>query len=70
MLDKVQIINDEGKAKFAVINFEEYQYIKSLLSDEEKLQDYLDYLHVQKIKRQSSKRLSFEEVKQILQKNI
>jgi len=66
MLENVQIINDDGKAKFAVIDFEEYQYIKSLLSDEEKLQDYLDYLHIQRVKQQSSKRLSFEEVKRTL----
>jgi len=66
MLENVQIINDEGKAKFAVIDFKEYQYIKSLLSDEEKLQDYLDYLHIQRVKQQSSKRLSFEEVKRTL----
>lgn len=66
MLDNVQIINDQGKAKFAVIDFEEYQYLKSLLSDEEKLEDYLDYLHMQKVKQQSSKRLSLEEVRQML----
>jgi len=63
MLENVQIINDESKAKFAIIDFKEYQYIKSLLSDEEKLQDYL---HIQRVKQQSSKRLSFEEVKRIL----
>jgi hypothetical protein len=66
MLDNVQIISDQGKAKFAVIDFEEYQYLKSLLSDEEKLVDYLDYLHMQKVKQQSSQRLSFEEVRQRL----
>jgi len=66
MLDNVQIINDEGKAKFAIIDFEEFQYIKSLLLDEEKLEDYLDYMHMQKVKKQSNKRLSFAEVKQAL----
>jgi hypothetical protein len=66
MLDNVQFINDQGKAKFAIINFEEFQYIKSLLLDEEKLEDYLDYMHIQKVKKQSSKRLSFEEVQQTL----
>ena len=66
MLDNVPIISDQGKAKFAVIDFEEYQYLKSLLSDEEKLVDYLDYLHMQKVKQQSSQRLSFEEVRQRL----
>ena len=66
MLDNVQIINDQGKAKFAIIDFEEFQYIKSLLLDEEKLADYLDYMHMQKVKKQSSKRLSFKEVQQTL----
>jgi hypothetical protein len=66
MLDNVQFINDQGKAKFAIIHFEEFQYIKSLLLDEEKLEDYLDYMHMQKVKKQSSKRLSFEEVQQTL----
>jgi hypothetical protein len=64
MLENVQIISDHGKAKFAVIDFEEFEYIKSLLLDEEKLQDYLDYLHIQTVKQQSNKRLSFEEVRQ------
>jgi hypothetical protein len=64
MLENVQIISDHGKAKFAVIDFEEFEYIKSLLFDEEKLEDYLDYLHIQKVKQQSGKRLNFEEVRQ------
>ena len=66
MLDNVQIINEQGKAKFAIIDFEEFQYIKSLLLDEEKLEDYLDYIHMQKVKKRSSRRLSFEEVQQTL----
>jgi len=66
MLENVQFINDQGKAKFAIIHFEEFQYIKSLLLDEEKLEDYLDYMHMQKVKKQSSKRFSFEEVQQTL----
>ncbi len=63
MLENVQIISDHGKAKFAVIDFEEFEYLKSLLFDEEKLADYLDYLHIQKVKQQSTQRLSFEEVR-------
>ena len=66
MLDNVQIINDQGKAKFAIIDFEEFQYIKSLLLNEEKLEDYLDYMHMQKVKEQSKKRLSFAEIQQTL----
>ncbi|MDM8544910.1 hypothetical protein QUF61_00300 [Candidatus Venteria ishoeyi] len=50
MFENIQIIRDQGKTKFAVIDFEEFVHIKSLLSDEEKLEDYLDYLHIQKVR--------------------
>jgi len=63
MLENVQIISDNGEAKFAVINFQEYLNVKDLLSDKSKLQDYLDYLHVQKIKQQAKKMFSLDEVK-------
>ena len=43
MLDQVQVIKERDEAKFAVIPFEEYLFLKELLSDEEKLADYLDY---------------------------
>lgn len=52
MFETAQIIQEHGQAKFAVIEFAEYQQVKELLSDAEKLEDYLDYLHIQKIKRQ------------------
>ena len=64
MLEHVQIIEEHGQAKFAVIDFEEYQSIKALLSEPEKLADYLDYLHMQTIKKTSSKRHTLTEVKQ------
>ena len=47
-----------------VIDFEEYQSIKALLSELEKLADYLDYLHLQAVKQASSKRQTLAEVKQ------
>ena len=64
MLEHVQIIEEHGQAKFAVIDFEEYQSIKALLSEPEKLADYLDYLHMQSVKQTSSKRYTLAEVKQ------
>lgn len=64
MLEHVQIIEEQGQAKFAVIDFEEYLSIKALLSEPDKLEDYLDYLHMQAIKQESSKRLTLAEVKQ------
>jgi hypothetical protein len=68
MLETVQIIQEQGQAKFAVIEFQEYLQIKELLSNAEKLQDYLDYLHIQKVKHQQSKRSmkTLAEVKQEL----
>ena len=62
MLEHVQIIEEHGQAKFAVIDFEEYQSIKALLSEPEKLADYLDYLdylHIQAVKQASSKRHTY-----------
>lgn len=50
MLEKVQIIRENEEAKFAVIPYEDYLQIRDLLEDEEKLEDYLDYLHAQKVK--------------------
>ncbi|MFI3196706.1 MAG: hypothetical protein QX196_00110 [Methylococcaceae bacterium] len=64
MLEHVQIIEEHGQAKFAVIDFKEYQSIKALLSEPEKLADYLDYLHIQAVKQASSKRHTLAEVKQ------
>ena len=63
MLEHVQIIEEHGQAKFAVIDFEEYLSIKALLSEPEKLEDYLDYLHMQAFKHASSKRFTLAEVK-------
>jgi len=57
MLENVQIISDNGVDKFAVINFREYLDIKALLSDTSKLEDYLDYLHIKKVKKQTQKKV-------------
>ncbi len=65
MLDQVQVLEENGQAKFAVIPFAEYLSLKELLSDEEKLNDYLDYLHMQKVKARSGGRVSLAEVKAI-----
>lgn len=66
MLDQVQIIKDRDEARFAVIPYQEYLFLRDLLTDQEKLADYLDYLHVQRIKQASPARYSLEEVKQAL----
>ncbi|MBK7218252.1 MAG: prevent-host-death family protein [Candidatus Promineofilum sp.] len=66
MLDQVQIIKDQDEARFAVIPYEDYLFLRDLLNDQEKLEDYLDYLHVQQVKAESSVRYSLEEVKRML----
>lgn len=66
MLEHVQIIKDNDQARFAVIPYEEYIYLQQLLSDREKLADYLDYLHVQDVKAKDPGRTSLNEVKKAL----
>ncbi len=66
MLEQVQIIKENDQAKFAVIPYEEYVQIRELLQSEEKLTDYLDYLHMQTVKREDPTRLSLDEVKRAL----
>jgi hypothetical protein len=66
MLDQVQIIKDRDEARFAVIPYQEYLFLRDLLTDQEKLADYLDYLHVQQVKQESPVRYSLEEVKKAL----
>ena len=67
MLNQVQVIKENDQAKFAVIPFDEYLFLKELISDPDKLSDYLDYLHMQSVKAQSNQRFSLEEVKRALQ---
>lgn len=63
MLENVQVIQEKGQNKFAVIDFEEFVLVKDLLSNVEKLEDYLDYLHIQTVKKQDkSPRHSFDDV--------
>ncbi len=63
MLENVQIIQENGANKFALIEFSEFMELKELLSNAEKLEDYLDYLHMQTIKKQdTAPRHSFDDV--------
>jgi hypothetical protein len=66
MFERVQIIKENYQAQFAVIPFDEYLFLRELLSDKEKMADYLDYLHMQKVKKQAQERFSREEVKREL----
>jgi hypothetical protein len=62
MLETAQIISDKDEKKFAVISYDEFLRLKELLADEAKLEDYLDYLHIQNVKRQSKAKFTLEEV--------
>lgn len=66
MLNDVQLLKENDQAKFAVIPFAEYLFLKEILSDEEKLADYLDYLHMQRVTKGSAARLSLADVKHAL----
>ena len=63
MLETAQIIRDKDEKKFAVISYDEFLRLKDLLADEAKLENYLDYLHIQNVKKQSKENFSLEEVK-------
>ena len=63
MLETAQIIRDKDEKKFAVISYDEFLHLKELLSDEKRLENYLDYLHVQNVKKQSNGKFSLAEVK-------
>ena len=56
------IINEGNKARFAVVDYDEFTMVKEVFNNPEKLEDYLDYLHVQKIKSKNEKRYTLEEV--------
>ena len=66
LLERVQLIKEGDQTKFAVIPSADYRTLKELLSDEEKLTDYLDYLHMQRVKAQDEQRLSLDEVRREL----
>ncbi len=63
---QVQFIKENDQDRFAVIPIDDYLFLKELLNDEEKLANYLDYLHMQNVKATSNERLSLAEVKQAL----
>ena len=43
------------------------QKLKALLTDAEKLEDYLDFLHIQRVKAQSPQRMTLDDVKRQLE---
>ncbi len=66
MFEQVQVIKEDDEAKFAVLPYAEYLRLRELLSDADQLADYLDYLHMQTIKRESHERVSLKAAKEML----
>ena len=66
MLDRVQVLEENGQAKFAVLPYADYEDLRALLTDEARLSAWLDYLHMQNVKRSDPARLSLDEVKAVL----
>ena len=66
MFKDVQIITENEQAKFAVIPYAEFVRIRDLLANEDELADYLDYLHIQSVKKQNGSRHSMADVKRAL----
>ena len=66
MLENYQIISEDNEPKFAVIQYKELMEIKSLLSNKEKLEDLLDYLYIQEVKKESSERIDLAEIESMI----
>lgn len=66
MLENYQIITEGNEPKFAVIQYKELMEIKSLLSNKEKLEDLLDYLYIQEVKKESSERIDLAEIESMI----
>lgn len=49
-----------------MLPYADYEALRALLTDEARLSAYLDYLHMQNVKRSDPARLSLDEVKAAL----
>ncbi|GAB2596164.1 prevent-host-death family protein [Spirosoma areae] len=63
---QAQIIEEEGKPKFAVLPYESYQALAKELADFDTLEDFLDYVHLLKTKAENTRWLSRDQVWQEL----
>jgi hypothetical protein len=61
-----QIIQAEGKPKFAVIDYEEYEALQKSLASFDNLEDFLDYAHALKVKSETTSWHTLDEVKREL----
>lgn len=58
-----QIIEEDGKPKFAVLPIDEYERLLEELSDFDSLEDLADYLRAVKVKAETTTWHSLEDVK-------
>ncbi|GAB3539338.1 prevent-host-death family protein [Spirosoma fluminis] len=58
-----QVIQSEGKPKFAVITYEDYQALENSLASFDSLEDLFDYVHALNVKNETTTWHSLEEVK-------
>jgi hypothetical protein len=61
-----QIIQAEGKPKFAVIDYEEYEALQKSPASFDNLEDFLDYAHALKVKSETTSWHTLDEVKREL----
>ncbi|MEI6089126.1 MAG: prevent-host-death family protein [bacterium] len=66
MLDNYQIISEDGQPRFAVIDYSELMDVRLLLDDPEKLEDYLDFMLIQRIKSECNEYVSIEEIEKLV----
>jgi len=66
MILNAQIIQAEGKPKFAVIGFEEYQALQESLASFDTLDDFLNYVHALKVRSEITSWHTLDEVKSVL----
>jgi hypothetical protein len=66
MLDNYQIINEDGQPRYAVIDYSELMDVRLLLDDPEKLEDYLDFMLIQRIKSECNEYVSLEEIEKLV----
>lgn len=58
-----QIIQAEGKPKFAVIDFREYEALQESLASFDSFEDFLDYMHALKVKSETTSWHTLDKVK-------
>jgi len=61
-----QIIESDGKPKFAVIDYREYEALQESLASFDNLDDFQDYIHALKVKSETVLWHSLDEVKREL----